>query len=123
MNKVQTFKQYVRITVPGKFKEFCIAAKSILDKRFTVFTGVHHNMGFGRYTDTVNIIKENLAELVNYLLTTSGIEQAFQIIKSIKNFGNFFTWRVCDLTEVNLIRCSGDWASLGLRLLKDSSLP
>ena len=72
---VETFKQFGRIPeyISGEFKEFCILAKGILDQGDTVFTGVHQNMGLDRYTDTVNFIKDNLAELVNNLLLTSGI--------------------------------------------------
>ena len=56
------------------------------------------------------------------LLSASGTEQAFQVIKSIKNFGNFFAWQVvCDLTEVNLIRCTEDWACLGPGAVKKDS--
>ena len=46
-----------------------------------------------------------MVSLCKGLQRAKTLEQAFDVLKSIPNFGNFFTWQVlCDLLEARLLR-------------------
>ena len=58
--------------------------------------------------------QDNMVSLCKGLQRAKTLEQAFDVLKSIPNFGNFFTWQVlCDFLEARLLRLTDSWACLG----------
>lgn len=126
LNRIQTFERFGGIPSCDQFDLFLRVLNKMKDNNEIIFTGAHMSLTLSKYVETVKLLVSNegcyLKSLVEILDRKArigghdGVKGVFQIIRTLKNVGNFFAWQItCDLLESKVLySCTeDDWAQLG----------
>ena len=100
MNKMEKIKNAPNgIPDTDELDAFLNYAKEAMDEK-SIFTSVHQNMGWDKYSTTVMFIRDNVEEICGKLRQCTTLKDAFDTITGINNISLFLGWQVLyHLTE------------------------